>query len=145
MITFVSKEKPLSYNSKHKADYQERLRQQFARYQSDYPQIPVSDELSVKLVYIHKDHQDIPDIDNISKPFIDAFSKVIYDDDFQVRHRECTRIPIEEYENQAVEIKLGNMSIQAAENLISYLEDEEVRHIVFCEIRGFDVTQTIIG
>lgn len=36
MITFVSKEKPLSYNSKHKADYQERLRQRFARYHSDY-------------------------------------------------------------------------------------------------------------
>ncbi|MBS6180984.1 MAG: RusA family crossover junction endodeoxyribonuclease [Erysipelotrichaceae bacterium] len=145
MITFVSKEKPLSYNSKHKADYQVRLRQQFACYQSDYPQIPVSDELSVKLIYIHKDHQDIPDIDNISKPFIDAFSKVIYHDDSQVRHRECTRIPIEEYENQAVEINLGNMSVRAAEDLISYLDDKDVRHIVFCEIRRFDLNQVRIG
>lgn len=52
---------------------------------------------------------------------------------------------VEEYENQAVEINLGNMSVRAAEDLISYLDDEDVRHIVFCEIRRFDLNQVRIG
>lgn len=73
MITFITKGRPLSYNNKHKSEYQLRLRQQFELYKSDYPEIPLDYELRSKLVYSHKIHHHIADVDNISKPFSPNF------------------------------------------------------------------------
>lgn len=44
------------------------------------------------MVYIHQQRQGcIPDVDNLSKPIVDAFSGVIYEDDSQVIRRSASR------------------------------------------------------
>lgn len=78
-ICFVADKKPISYNSPKKGKYQAELQNAFKRFQDLYPDLPINGkELSSKVVYIHKDDKGIPDVDNLSKPFIDAFSEVIY-------------------------------------------------------------------
>ncbi len=45
--------------------------------------LPLNGELASRIVYIHKNNRGVLDVDNLSKPFVDAFSGIIYVDELK--------------------------------------------------------------
>ena len=141
MICFVSKYKPLSIQARKKEKYKKRLQEEFEEFKDIYHELPLSGSLYSKIIYIHKRKTDT-DVDNISKPFVDAFKGIIYLDDDIINHRICTKIKLEDM--TYCEIKLNNLPEKVAEKLDEYLSNEE-EHIVYYEIGKFSNNLVSIG
>ena len=79
-IFFITNRCPLSYNSKNRSRYQDILRTDFSNFISQYPSIPLNASLYSKIIYIYKPRRnnEILDVDNLSKPIVDAFNNIIY-------------------------------------------------------------------
>lgn len=142
MICFVTDKKPISYNSNKKSKFQSELQTAFAPYKKLYPQLPLKGELSSNIVYIHKDAKGLLDVDNLSKPFIDAFTNIIYGDDNQIKHRECSRVSLRDSHN--IEINYTRMNEKAREKL-EELINKGANHILYFEVDDFSPKQVKIG
>lgn len=141
MICFVSKYQPLSVQAHKKGDYKKKLQEAFEEFKDIYHELPLCGPLYSKLVYIHK-RKTNTDVDNISKPFVDAFKGIIYSDDDIINHRICTKIKLENM--TYCEIKFSNLPEKVAEKLDEYLSNEE-EHIVYYEIGEFSNNLVSIG
>lgn len=93
-------------------------------------------------LYIHKDDRGILDVDNLSKPFIDAFSDVIYKDDFLIKYRQCASISSKDCRN--IEINYSHMEPKVAEELDRLIRTD-ARDILYLEIEDFSLRQVRIG
>ena len=123
-IYYVSKNKPLSHNKNgSKKEYKDMYVNDFNnRYSYLYPNIPIkNDMLQSKLVYIFHDikESNIPDVDNLSKPIVDAFSGVIYKDDRQIVQRSASRIGLENL--QFITIEFTKMPGAVANDLNEFI------------------------
>ena len=94
-------------------------------------------------MYIHQQRQGcIPDVDNLSKPIVDAFSGVIYVDDSQVIRRSASIIALKDFDFVAVDAT--NMPIEILEAFENYYENNE-SNIIYFEVGEFDASQIRIG
>ena len=144
MICFVSSLRPSSVQSdnKKKKRYQENLKKEFEdNFKSLYPHLPINNKLYSKLVYIYFKETDL-DVDNMSKPFVDAFSGVIYPDDNVINHRVCTKIKFEDF--QTFNLKIDKLPKEVAEKFNEFLENGS-EHIVYYEIDIFTEDMVSIG
>ncbi len=106
MIYFVSALKPLSIQAERRQGYVKRLQSEFAEIASLYRRsLPLRDALYSKLIYIHFSRTTI-DVDNMSKPFIDAFNNVIYSDDAVINHRICSKVRFEDFSSREIRFDL---------------------------------------
>ncbi len=106
-----------------------------------YPQIPIEDNIYSKIIYIHQKKIDI-DVDNMSKPFVDAFKGIIYKDDNIINHRVCSRIWLKDF--QSYEIDIFKLPDEIAEKFSNLIE-EGAEHIVYYEIGEFSQSMIKIG
>lgn len=142
MICFVSSLKPFSIQSDGCKKYKERLAKEFNdNFKSIYPQIPLNESIYSKIIYIHSKKTDI-DVDNMSKPFVDAFRGIIYIDDNIINHRVCTKIMLEDFETY--EISIESLPDEIAEKLNELIENGS-EHIVYYEIGKFSKNMIYIG
>lgn len=143
MVCFISDVKPISYNnSDKKKKYQAKLQKRFDGYKKLYPYLPLEGELASRIVYIHKSKRGILDVDNLSKPFVDAFSGIIYKDDEQIRYRECSRISLEEMD--CIEVNYAGMEKKAQQELHALIS-KEADDITYFEIDTFDYEMVKVG
>ena len=73
-------------------------------------------------------------MDNLSKPFIDAFSDIIYSDDNIINHRICSKIALETL--SFIELNMSNYPDQIAEKFDEYLGSNS-DHILYFEVGEF--------
>ena len=133
-IFFVTNVRPISYNNtRAKQIYQEKLKTAFDEFASLYSNIPLTLPLYSKVIYIHKNQHTL-DVDNLSKPFIDAFSNIIYSDDNLINHRICSKITKETF--SLLEFEMSNYPDKIAEKLDEYLSNSS-EHILYFEIGEF--------
>ena len=145
-VYYVDNKKPLSHNDSGKERYKQYHSERFRdRYASLYSGLPTTDNnLKTELVYIHnviyKDQ--LPDVDNLSKPIIDAFSGVIYRDDCQVIERSAKRLKLEDL--NVVSIEYSYMPPQVSEDLEDFLQKRE-KHIVLLTVSNIRLADITIG
>lgn len=134
-IFFVTNIRPISYNNtKNKKIYQEKLTKDFNEFAGLYSNIPLTLPLYSKVIYIHKNQHTLLDVDNLSKPFIDAFPNVIYSDDNLINHRICSKITKETF--SLLEFEMSNYPDKIAEKLDEYLSNGS-EHILYFEVGEF--------
>lgn len=141
MICFISNLKPFSIQAAGCQKYKERLIAEFEPYKLKYPQIPIEDNIYSKIIYIHQKKIDI-DVDNMSKPFVDAFKGIIYKDDNIINHRVCSKIWLKDF--QSYEIDIFKLPDEIAEKFSNLIE-EGAEHIVYYEIGEFSQSMIKIG
>lgn len=85
---------PLSYNSRHKALYQNQIRSAFLRkYCGAVPTFPASEELYARVYFFTSDGVNV-DCDNISKPIWDAVNGLVYVDDRKIVMRTAAVVDV---------------------------------------------------
>lgn len=134
-IFYVTNKKPLSHNKGGSSkDYKKTLQNEFAsKYANLYEGLPIhKDKLQSSIVYIHQVKDECtPDVDNLSKPIVDAFSGVMYRDDSQIIKRSAVRLKRSEF--QFVTIDATNMPAEIYSDLMEYYDNKET-HIVLFEV-----------
>jgi Holliday junction resolvase RusA-like endonuclease len=127
----------MSYNSrKRKKPYHRKLQREFNKYKEHYDEkIPLEVDLSSYLVYIYdRPEVEIGDVDNISKPIIDAFKTVIYKDDNLVRKRCVEKMKYEDYE--MIEIDFTNVPYSVFNDYQQFIENKE-KDIILLEVKAY--------
>lgn len=118
-----------------------RLVNDFEKFKLIYKNIPVSSSIYSKIIYIHLRKTDI-DVDNMSKPFIDAFRNIIYTDDSVIDHRICTKISYEDFETIDIDISsLPDKVLNEFDNLIQ----NRAEHILYFEVGDFNNSMIKVG
>jgi len=141
MVYFVCNRKPLSIQSKHKAAFQNAIISDFSKYMTLYPDLPLHNNLYTKVVYIYSKATDI-DVDNMSKPLVDAFRNIIYPDDNIISHRICSKILLSEY--STIELNLDSLPEVVILELDRLLESG-AEHILYFEVGQFNPNMVQIG
>lgn len=145
-IYYVTNKKPLSHNQKGKNDkYKEAFRNEFRLlYAHLYEGLPIKTKtLQSNIVYIHQLRQGcVPDVDNLSKPIVDAFTGVIYEDDKQIIRRSANIIELKDFDFVAVDAT--NMPVEILDAFENYYENKE-SNIIYFEVGEFDASQIRIG
>ena len=128
-IYYVTNKKPLSYNKKDKKEQcKQAFRNEFiTTYAHLYTGLPIRNKtLQSNIVYIHKLQKGcIPDVDNLSKPIVDAFNGVIYEDDSQIIRRSANIIALKDFDFIAVDAT--NMPAEILDAFETYYENKETR------------------
>ena len=145
-IYYVTDKSPLSHNKGGKnAQYKETLKNEFTeKYSHLYTGLPIKGKtLQSNIVYIHQKREGcIPDVDNLSKPMVDAFSGVIYEDDRQIIRRSANIIALKDFDFVAVDAT--NMPADIFIAFENYYECK-AENIVYFEVGEFDASQIKIG
>ena len=146
-VYYLSNKRPLSHNrsgelEKYKKIHKEKYYRSYAHL---YSNLPTSErKLHTKLAYIyhHRVKATIPDVDNLSKPIIDAFSGVIYCDDKQVMRREAIEIELNDL--QFITFEMTDMPEKIANKLERYISNKE-DHIVLLAVSNAVLNDIVIG
>ena len=145
-IYYVTNKRPLSHNRRGSDPNQkEEFKKEFLdTYGHLYTGLPIEEKtLQSNIVYIHQQRQGcIPDVDNLSKPIVDAFSGVIYVDDSQIIRRSASIIALKDFD--FVSVDATNMPTEILEAFGKYYEEKE-SNIIYFEVGEFDASQIRIG
>lgn len=147
-IFYVTNTEPCSYNtknSKRKQVFKQTVRLEFnSKYSFLYSGLPIKNEtLKAHVVLIHQFIPgSTPDADNLSKPFIDAFCGIIYDDDKQIIRRTADILKLKDFDFMTVDAT--DMPIEIYDDFQNfYLKKEKT--ILFFEVAEFLSSQIRIG
>lgn len=146
-VYYVSNEKPKSHNKNgSNQSYKDKHTNRFtSRYSHLYSGLPTSEgNLQSNLIYIHHDvsKANLPDVDNLSKPIIDAFTGVIYSDDSQIVKRSVAAIELADFE--FVTVDMSNLPEEIATDFDGFITAQE-NHIVFLEVNSIALKDIKIG
>jgi hypothetical protein len=132
---------PLSYNSKRKDVYQEKIRSAFLRkFKGNVPKFPTGIELYAKAFFFTSDGVNV-DTDNISKPIWDALNGLLYDDDRNIVLRMASVIDVK---RRPITIDTTNIDGDVAAELIQGLAEKNVK-CLYLECSKFHDTMVKIG
>ena len=142
-VYYVDNNKPQSHNmsgrNKYKRHHSDRFRKKYACLYTGLP--TKENNLQTQLVYI-SNRNTSPDVDNLSKPIIDAFSGVIYEDDKQVIRREATLLELKDLE--VITIDYSNMPPKIVEDIDECITDKE-EHILLLTVSNVNYKDIMIG
>lgn len=145
-IYYVTNRKPLSHNKKGSNEkYKQRFRDEFQdKFAKLYKGLPVeTDKLQSCIVYIHQlPPGNIPDVDNLSKPIVDAFTGVMYRDDSQIIKRSAIILELKDFD--FVTVDATNMPLEIYDVFNTYLESKE-QHIILFEVDKVALSMIRIG
>jgi len=145
-IYYVTNKKPLSHNKGGSSEkYKNLFREEFNnKYGHLYSGLPVSDKtLQSNIVYIHQLRNGcIPDVDNLSKPLVDTFTGVMYEDDKLIIKRSASIIALKDFD--FVSVDATYMPIEIFEAFNDYYIGKE-ENILYFEVGEFDASQIKIG
>lgn len=127
--------KPISHNSadtKAKTRYRKDLQNQFvAKYQKLYTGLPIKDTVEIRIAYYNRVRyrNQCIDIDNISKPTVDAYKGYIYEDDRQVIQRIAMKYDVAPLE--IVDIDCSDMPFEVAREIEVNMKSNCEHMIIF--------------
>lgn len=132
-IYYVTNKKPLSHNKKGSNEkYKQEFRDEFRdKYAKLYKELPIENgKLQSYIVYIHQlTPGHIPDVDNLSKPIVDAFTGVMYKDDSQIIKRSAIILELKDFD--FVTVDATNMPLEIYDDFNTYHENKEQNIILF--------------
>lgn len=145
-IFYITNIHPRSHNRGGSSEpYKQTLQKDFnSKFGHLYDNLPITNqELQTHVVYIHQlRHGCIPDVDNLSKPIVDAFVGVIYKDDSLIIRRTADILKLGDFDFMSVDAT--NMPIEIYQTFEKfYLENEQ--NILFFEVGSFDKSKIRIG
>lgn len=132
-------------NKKRKQAFKETVRSEFNnKYSILYTGLPIKGKtLKAHVVLIHQlIPGETPDADNLSKPFIDAFCGIIYEDDKQVIRRTADILKLKDFDFMTVDAT--DMPIEIYDDFETFYSNKE-RTILFFEVGEFLSSQIKIG
>lgn len=140
-IYFVYDKQPLSHNHTSLEDYKTEIADYFLdKFSSIYTNYHFehTTDLQTEILYMVrlKKIDKVTDIDNVSKPIIDAFKGVIYDDDGQVVRRIATRYWIQAYGLPIFDATTMPFEVMKA---IQKAIDTGLPHIVIMKVKEADL------
>lgn len=141
MVCFVSNLKPVSIQASGVQNYKRRLINEFDNFKTIFTEIPLRNDLYSKIIYMHSKKTDI-DVDNMSKPFVDAFKNIIYPDDNIINHRICSKIKLDDF--MTFDLNLSILPDEVAEKFDELLQNGD-EHIVYFEVGNFKNSMVRIG
>ena len=141
LACFVTNICPRSIQAQGVQKYKKNLIEEFNNQRVSFKGTPFSSALYSKIIYIHLAKTDI-DVDNLSKPLVDAFKGILYDDDIIINHRVCSKISYNDF--IAYEINIESLPSEIIERFDGYLE-EKSEHILYFEIGNFSESMVYIG
>jgi hypothetical protein len=121
--------------------YKQGLAEDFEEYVPLFPDLPSGGALYSKVIYIHAKTTTM-DVDNMSKPLVDAFIGTIYTDDNIINHRVCSKISFNDLD--ACELNLSKLPSEVAEKF-SELISAKSEHILYYEVGHFTGSMVCIG
>ena len=145
-IYYIFWQRPRSYNGRSKrksaADYRNERLQDFQRnFEGLYTGPIYRDEgvnVMVEILYFERIKFQKTDIDNISKPLIDAFRSVLYKDDEQVVRRIATKVNAYEYTGQSLDVTDFPPEIVA---LYNKWKKDGKEHITIMKVSDIDLNK----
>ena len=145
-VFYVTNAEPCSYNNvKKRAVFKNTVQSEFnTKYARLYTGLPINNKtLKAHVVCIHQlDPFHTPDADNLSKPFIDAFCGIIYNDDRQVIRRTADILRLNDFDFMTVDAT--DMPIEIYDDFETFYSNRE-RSILFFEVGEFLSSQIKIG
>ena len=145
-VFYVTNAEPCSYNNvKKRAVFKNTVQSEFnTKYARLYTGLPINNKtLKAHVVCIHQlDPSHTPDADNLSKPFIDAFCGIIYNDDRQVIRRTADILRLNDFDFMTVDAT--DMPIEIYDDFETFYSNRE-RSILFFEVGEFLSSQIKIG
>lgn len=145
-VFYVTNAEPCSYNNtKRRQAFKTNVQAEFNRkYSMLYTGLPIKEKtLKAHVILIHQLLPGVtPDADNLSKPFIDAFCGIIYEDDKQVIRRTADILKLKDFDFMTVDAT--DMPIEIYDDFENfYLNNEKT--ILFFEVGEFSSSQIRIG
>lgn len=100
--------------------------------------------LKAHIVFLHQINNihKAPDADNLSKPLVDAFCGIIYEDDRQVISRKAEILKLQDFNFMTVDAT--DMPLEIYNDFQNYYLHKS-KHIIFYEITEFLPSQIKIG
>lgn len=145
-VFFVTNRKPRSHNGRGSGDvYKDNLKNDFlTKYAHLYQGLPISNKtLQAHVVFLHQFRKgNIPDADNVSKPVVDAFSGVIYEDDNLIIRRTADILSLNDFD--FVTVDATDMPDKIYDDFNNYYLNGE-KNIIFYEVSEFSPSQIKIG
>lgn len=141
LACFLTNTRPRSIQADRVQIYKERLIDEFHNQGLSFTGTPYSSPLYSKVIYIHLRKTDI-DVDNMSKPLVDAFKGILYRDDKIINHRVCSKISLNDIDSY--ELNLAALPTEIAEKFDKYLA-ENSDHILYYEIGEFSESMVYVG
>lgn len=128
----VYDDRPISYNAStnSKKRYQTAIRDKFIiNYKKHYSNLPLTTTLESRIIYSSRVQlvKDRADINNISKPTIDAFVGCIYNDDKQIIQRIATRYDLSPL--KTISIDCSDMPFEVANDINQCLLSKSEHHL----------------
>lgn len=146
-IFYITNQRPVSVNNSDKhMDFENTIRTDFEEhFYKFYSDLPLDSwDLKTRITFICADkyRDQIPDIDNISKPIIDAFQGIIYINDKQVVDRNATLIESKDFDFATVDAT--NMPIIVLKRLEKFYQRKE-KNIVLLGVTTIDTKTIRVG
>lgn len=140
MLAFLVKREPRSVNAKSCKKYQAHIRNDFDT--GKCGKTCSGKELYARIYYFHSVRTGI-DVDNLSKPILDALQGKAYANDSQVTLRTSARINLSSTNIEVTEFDIKNIPDKIVENLLDCFDKEE--HFMYIEVGKFLQEMIIFG
>lgn len=145
-VFYVTNAKPCSYNNtKRRAAFKTTVQSEFnTKYSTLYTGLPIKGTtLKAHVVFIHQLLPgETPDADNLSKPLVDAFCNIIYEDDKQVIRRTADILRLKDFDFMTVDAT--DMPMEIYDDFETFYSNRE-KSILFFEVGEFLSSQIKIG
>ena len=146
-IYYITNKRPPSHNKK---GMQEKIKKEYGddfnnRYAYLYKGLPLTEKhLESLVLYVHHQLQKgtVPDVDNLSKPLVDAFSGIIYNDDSQIIKRTAVILELKDF--NFVKVEATNMPYEIYNELSHYYSNKE-NHIILFKVDNIVLDDIAIG
>lgn len=147
-VYFVTNKKPLSHNGRGSNErYKQEYRDEFnTKYSGLYVDLnlPTKDILKSSVYLIHRLRKgNIPDVDNLSKPIIDAFTGLIYVDDSQIIRRSASILKLDDFD--IMSINATELPYEIYDSFVNYYNDSTTQHIVLLGVGSIDPIEIKVG
>jgi len=142
LACLITNQAPRSIQSRNLPQYKKYLINEFHHHGYSSSEKPFSFSLYSKVIYIHRSRKAPVDVDNMSKPLVDAFNGIIYSDDNIINHRVCSKIS--RHDINAYELNLTVLPDAVAEKFDEYLENDS-EHILYYEVGTFSESMVFAG
>ena len=145
-VFYVTNKKPRSHNKNGSSDsYKKGLQDEFqSKYAHLYQDLPIKNTtLQARIICIHQFQKGcVPDVDNISKPIVDSFTGIIYEDDKLIIRRIADILERKDFKMMMFEAT--SMPLEIYQAFETYYSNNE-KHIIFYEVTDFLPSQIKIG
>lgn len=147
-IMYVTNKHPLSHNKKgSNQQYKDQFKNEFIKkYRNLYNNLPICGKtLKSAIYYIHRMRNGYtpPDVDNLSKPIVDSFNGVMYEDDSQIIYRIAAIRQVSDF--SMISIDVSDVPYEIYQDFHKFCKSPKEDYIVLFGVEEIDEEAIKIG